>query len=142
MTVDQVVRQAILHYPTLFQNRTDVLHHLFYVIGNGHAWENGEIVDTCGSYENHEPHMYDENDPWFGEENKKRNAELQHIRDTIDERVHDLSDLTANKYLKYPGPGVKHWYPESEYSLINKIPADVKPDWAEAAEQIRKLYGT
>lgn len=139
MTVDEVVRRSILHYPTLFKNRTDVLHHLFYVIGNGWEWQNGELVDTCGAYEENPLRniQHDEDDPFLGDLNRKRNIENRHIMDTLDERVHDLSDLSANSL-----DGRKHWYPDSNYAHIHHIPEDVKPDWAEAAEQIRKLYGT
>lgn len=31
------------------------------------------------------------------------------------------------------------WYPISEYSLIKRIPADIKPDWKEAVEECKEM---
>lgn len=33
-------------YPTLFVDEADVLHHLFFVNGNGYEWVEGELVDV------------------------------------------------------------------------------------------------
>lgn len=43
-TVNEFVADAIQRYPTLFGCRTDVLHHLFCVNGNGYEWRGGELV--------------------------------------------------------------------------------------------------
>ena len=44
---EALITDCIGQYPTLFPNRTSVLHHLFIVLGCGFEWHNGELVDTC-----------------------------------------------------------------------------------------------
>lgn len=36
-------------YPSLFANEVDVLHDLFFLVGNGYAWKNGELTDGSKS---------------------------------------------------------------------------------------------
>lgn len=44
---EALIVDCIGQYPTLFPNRTSVLHHLFIVLGGGFEWRNGELVDAC-----------------------------------------------------------------------------------------------
>lgn len=46
--LDALVRSALLHYPSLFGTRWDVLRHLYLVIGNGYEWIDGELVAVVG----------------------------------------------------------------------------------------------
>ena len=43
---EALITDCIGQYPTLFPNRTSVLHHLFIVLGCGFEWHNGELVDA------------------------------------------------------------------------------------------------
>lgn len=36
-------RRMMRQYPSLFRNEWDVLHHLFFVNGNGYDWQNGQL---------------------------------------------------------------------------------------------------
>lgn len=38
------MRVMVFAYPSLFADEYDVLHHLFFVNGNGYEWEGGELV--------------------------------------------------------------------------------------------------
>lgn len=44
--VDAVIEHKIAKYPSLYHSRTEALHHLFIVLGNGYEWVNGSIVDN------------------------------------------------------------------------------------------------
>ena len=44
-SVEWTVREMIGSYPSLFQSRTQCLHHLFVVLGNGYKWVGGKL--TC-----------------------------------------------------------------------------------------------
>lgn len=43
--LDTLVRRSMLAYPLIFPDRWHVLRHLYLVIGNGHEWHEGEIID-------------------------------------------------------------------------------------------------
>jgi hypothetical protein len=43
--LDQHVKRAMLQYPTLYKTRTEVLVHLYLVLGNGYDWIKGELRD-------------------------------------------------------------------------------------------------
>lgn len=45
-SVERVVRNDLLLWPSLLVNRFSVLHHLFCVIGNGFEWKDGELVES------------------------------------------------------------------------------------------------
>jgi hypothetical protein len=45
-SVEWTVRDCIAKYPSLFQSRTQVLHHVFVVLGCGYEWEKGKLVGS------------------------------------------------------------------------------------------------
>lgn len=45
-TVEIIIEDCIARYPTLFGSRTEVLHHLFIVLGCGYRWFSGALVET------------------------------------------------------------------------------------------------
>lgn len=45
MKPDELIRECILEYPSLFPNRLAVLNHLFSTIGGGYEWDEKEIVE-------------------------------------------------------------------------------------------------
>lgn len=132
MDVDHTVREDIWNYPMLFKSRSDVLHHLFYVIGNGYEWFNGELVDKFPDLQKNDDHCInnDENHPLLGDIHRQWNQEARLIRSEIDERVKLLAPLS----------GSGNRYPASDVAFIHHLPDDIKPDWAEAAEQIRPIW--
>jgi hypothetical protein len=44
-SVEWTVRDCIAKYPSLFQSRTQALHHLFIVLGCGYEWRKGKLVE-------------------------------------------------------------------------------------------------
>lgn len=42
--VHESIASAIRNYPMLYNCRTDVLHHMFCIAGNGYYWKNGDLV--------------------------------------------------------------------------------------------------
>lgn len=45
MTYEETKALAMEVYPSLFVDEADVLHHLFFINGNGYRWTNGELTD-------------------------------------------------------------------------------------------------
>lgn len=45
MTYEETKALMMEVYPSLFVDEADVLHHLFFVNGNGYSWEDGELTD-------------------------------------------------------------------------------------------------
>lgn len=78
-SVEQVVRNDLLLWPSIHVNRFSVLHHLFCVIGNGFEWKDGELVET-GSKEFKEVSIEDA------------------IKRIIDDEL-SISDLISYKFL-------------------------------------------
>jgi len=46
MDLENTIRWAILEYPSICPNRGKVLHHMFFVIGNGYSWVNGQLLQV------------------------------------------------------------------------------------------------
>ena len=40
-----IIKAAIWGHPTIFKTKADVLRHMFFVIGNGWDWHEGNLVD-------------------------------------------------------------------------------------------------
>ncbi len=57
MNFEDTVVDSIRNYPSLYQGRNNVIDHLFFHIGNGFHWFNGEMI----SMEIDEPNDPDEN---------------------------------------------------------------------------------
>lgn len=142
-TVNETVRESIMSYPSLYSNRTQVLHFILAVIGNGYHWVDGEPV-----------RQFEENgEPWTVECHEARlerdlaNADSSIMREiiadlseddkrhclgiqkTIEDRIHLWEDLNSAPY------------PQTEYALLMRMPEDVTADWREACEQMREFLG-
>lgn len=157
MKVDETVRRGIWHYPHMFPNRIHMLHHMFYVLGCGYEWVDGELVDGWVDDEGVRHSSYDEltdEDAYWDHEKYPRgrpypeyDAYVDLVRSEIDERVHNLDwDMWVEGNPRWQGG--RHPYPRSQWggTNINNIPADCKPDWLHAAWQavtvIEPLYDT
>lgn len=141
-SVDDFVRANILSFPSLFPNRTKVLHHALCVIGNGFHWSaDGFIVDSF----NEQTPLWDKAEKTAAMEAEVNrsfknpetrdymmNAMLADIEDqakTVEEvetRIHERTEL-------------KQIYPQSDYALLMNIPANVTPDWQEACDEMKQL---
>lgn len=152
MNVHDTVRRMIWHYPSLCKTRADALHHLFYVLGNGYEWENGELVDVGRSYEVRvDTDAYWKSTPpdysrypldvqaRFEEQDiefvRQYNAEVDAVRDNIDACVYDMtlspSPLTGTPFVPYP--------PCPKYCPAWNLPENIRPDWQAAADEIRAV---
>lgn len=145
--VDELVRERILTHPTSYPNRTEVLHQILCVLGSGYEWsEDGSIVSTyddptpywtkegeLASIEARLDDMFSESDPEIADylRDSIRPALLAPIEDAettvqeIDARMHAQGE-------------VKHFYPQSNWSLLMNIPSNVTPEWQEACEEMRE----
>ena len=45
LSVEETIKDCIGRYPMLFKSRTEVLHHLFVVLGCGYRWRDGALVE-------------------------------------------------------------------------------------------------
>lgn len=138
ISVDELVRTSILTYPSIFPNRSTVLHHTLCVIGNGYEWdEDGTVVSQYPSpVWNRETQIaaserqlsnLSERTAMFAREiDMKIIEEANAIVETVDVRVH----------LREP---IDSFYPQSQYALILNIPENVTEDWREACEEMKIL---
>lgn len=149
-----------MQWPMLYPNALAVYNHLFYVIGNGYSWKNGEL------------HR-------IGFKTKTKEQCIQAIIDDYAERLENrIKELTAmkndgtiseeefNKFIELRKAGyekdvkqetyiVEHakelaedftpykgfvFYPFYEgYSECSRIPKDIKPDWLEGINKYNKI---
>lgn len=139
------VRRSLYDYPTLHKNRTDVLHYLMCVIGNGFEWfEDGCLRELV--YEVY-PDEYglkgvqpSPDDPRWANRSymddqmraemladwEAEQAELKAVRDNVDELARTSGAPLSGEV-----------YEESrEYARMFIMPDNVMPDWKAAAEEI------
>lgn len=134
MNVEATIQRSLFYYPTLFQNRTQVLHFLFYVIGNGHEWEDGELVNI---FADRDEHPLDHLSHWdraaVGSRHPEDYRDIKHLQLRRIQAVHNTligRSLTHGPFTLYP---------DSDYAHIHHVPADVKDDWRAAAAEIRAI---
>ena len=110
MTVETTIQRMFDRYPDLFSTRKECYNHLFCVIGNGYEWRHGQVV-ACDDEATMEEEEWDYATP------------------------HPKAEQTKGNGIDID----RHWYPICEYSLIKRIPADIKPDWKEAVEECKEM---
>lgn len=105
-------------YPTLSETVVDILHHWFFVGGNGHRWVNGELVDECSR-----------GLPGYEEAVAKvANGEIP--------KWSPKSDDTWDQIGHYG------FYPLGRGSRCMDIPLDAKPEWRKACIGFLKYVQT
>ncbi len=109
MRLEQALLEAFHYYPTLFQKRMDVMNHMFLTLGNGSEWKNGEIVENSCDCRRDEERCYQE-------------RKVPKI---------SLNNAYARRLDYSPSENLPVHYCGS-YSLISKVPKNVKPDWKAA----------
>lgn len=144
MTVETTIQQMFDEYPSLFSTRQECYNFLFCVIGNGYEWERGQIVRIGDSEEDRNIQMWEEMD--YADEAKPK--AVQSETNIAEKRKEDeeLHNLKRENDLKDGLPDIgsydpekHHWYPLCEYSLINNVPEDVRPDWKAAVEECKEM---
>lgn len=51
MDYKTTLRVGMMSFPSIFLDEADFLHHVFFVLGNGYDWKNGELVSDEGDPE-------------------------------------------------------------------------------------------
>lgn len=140
-SVNKLLKQALLQYPTLFPNRSRILHHVLCVIGNGYGWdENGEVRSESEAYtpwtpemeaaRNNERYAFHAMSDWLREASlasDKREMELcKKIVSEVEERILQTEPIQS-------------FYPQSSYALIMNIPENVTDEWRAVCEEMRAV---
>lgn len=129
-------------YPKLFATREECYNHLFCVIGNGYRWWHGQLVDDspfcCGKKERKV--LLEMNDADYEREvpRAEQSEEKARMKREMDKIIMDfLLKKKAEGANPFIGP---MWYPLSRrYSALFHVPKDVKPDWAAAVEECKRM---
>lgn len=138
-SVDNFVRTNILTFPSIYPNRTAVLHHALCVIGNGYMWsENGEVVSE-----------FPRPVPLWSKELALAEMEAQFkdaavremlttaIRNSIESIAEVVDEVETRMHEMV---AIENIYPQSkEYALLMNIPANVTPEWKEACDEMKVL---
>lgn len=141
-SVDCTVQQMIHDWPSLFENRTQALYHLFCVLGGGYEWEDGGLVTVFpwavrpddeasiirASRVPKPPDSWKKHDP----EEYQREMEAHEAEKT---RLRGIRARAAELALT-PGPLDREPQPYSDRQYLETLPADIRPDWAAAAAEI------
>lgn len=147
MKLEEHIRLSILNYPTIFKNRSDVLDHLFCVIGNGYEWENGELVaaDTNREATNKREAKKALTD-WlsgtrerlgldfdyefsYRERKKPKESRVTFARRWMKVRWADAYEAIEDIDNRVSETPDKSFYPICEYSRMCTVPDDVREDW-------------
>lgn len=141
-SVDNTVRNLILTSPGIVPNRTEALHFLLCVLGNGYGWdEDGTVVSTMicdlppwtredhiGSAERRGVDMPDHLFTMFMEIAEQEADKSQAIVDAVDELMHNRAPIANGDF-----------YPQCDGALLMKMPDNVTPDWREACDEMKAL---
>lgn len=137
-TTENFVRTRILAYPLIYTSRTEVLHHVFCVIGNGYEWsEEGTVVST------------DERSPWNKEEELIRiEKDLETYEPFIQEFLRpgmveryltELETVNNVEELIHVRPAITDIYPQSDYALLMNVPDNAQAEWKSLADEAKSL---
>ena len=169
MTVETTIQRMFDEYPDLFSTRQECYDFLFCVIGNGYEWRRGQVVECDDEFgEDDEaldyatPHPRAEQTKENIAKRRKEDKDLRNLKRENDlaEGLPDIGPCNGFDEEGFPmknSPWAVHheecdscrqicplevkmrWYPISEFSLIKRIPADIKPDWKEAVEECKEM---
>jgi hypothetical protein len=141
MTLNEHIIKVIKLYPTLFTNRTDVLHHLFCVIGNGYDWKGGRLVAPRHQTDRRDPeeniHTYES---YIAEYHY--NADVHKFQEEIFRKIVEDNNercryrIDHAEELALTTGTLSYIYPLCEYSKMNTVPNNVKPDWLDGCVEM------
>ena len=160
MKLKTLVKHLIMQCPCLFPNALAVYDHLFYVIGNGFSWKNGELHEIGFKTKTKEQCIQDVmND--YAERLENRVKELNEMKNDgviVEEAFNKFIELRKAGYAKdveretYIVEHAKElaedftpykrfvFYPLCKgYSKCTTIPDDIKPDWLEGINKYNKI---
>jgi len=160
MKLKTLVKHLIMQWPGLFPNALSVYDHLFYVIGNGFSWKNGElheigfktktkehcIQNVIDDYNERLNNRIEElnkmkNDGKIDEESFNKCIELHKARyaKNIEKEIYIIEHAKELSEDFTPFEGFR-FYPICEgYSKCTTIPDDIKPDWLDGINKYNKI---
>lgn len=163
MKLKTLVKHLIMQYPNIFPNALAVYNHLFYVIGNGYEWKDGELHEIGGEikqisekncikgminshtdFMNQTIKIYNERkengliDEYLTEE--LTNNLKEQVKKDIETETHIIKHAKElSEDFSVPGE-IFVFYPICKgYSRCTTIPENIKPDWLEGINKINKL---
>jgi len=147
MKLENYIRKSMREYPSLFYNRTQVIEHLFLVIGNGGDWVNGQIKFCDDRARYHRRKFQDPREvirpyrdvkteiAWkklIGE--RVDEFEIRFLKEHVKEHNRQTKLIVENvKTLSKLHVPQADYYPICEYSAIIDMPDDVRVDWLKGA---------
>ena len=137
-STESFVQGRILAHPSIYTNRTEVLHNVFCVIGNGYEWSgDGSVVPT------------DERSPWDKEEQLiKIEEDLESYEPFIQEFLRpgmmdnylaELETVNNVEELIHVRPAINDIYPQSDYALLMNVPDNAQAEWKALADEAKSL---
>lgn len=142
-SVDDFVRTSILTFPSLYPNRTAVLHHALCVIGNGYMWnDKGEVVSD---FFRPVPLWDKERELAELDADMKARFEDADLREMVSEGMRKHIEESAKVVEEVETRmremvAIENIYPQSnEYALLMNIPSNVTPEWKEACDEMKVL---
>lgn len=143
-SVEKFVRKNILTFPTIFTNRTAVLHHALCVIGNGYKWsKNGEVV---ADFSRPVPLWNKEAELAELDADLKERFDDERIREFVAEGMREHINVAATVVEEieiriHERVAINEIYPQGNdnYALLMSIPENVTPDWKAACDEMREL---
>lgn len=139
--VDKFVRKSILAYPSLYTNRTQVLHHALCVLGNGYKWSNeGNVVSDS----NFEAKPWDR-EQYISEFTKQSGPNTP---DTVRAFLQEIAEEEADRQEAivstvdvrlYEREEIEDFYPQHGYALFLSMPNNVSKEWREACDEMKEM---
>lgn len=127
MTVEQTLRNALILYPSLYDNAFNVYEHWFITNGNGMYWENGELIDFSNSKPLTIEEAINKHFEFHLSEKHLLDSPLKHSIKRCKENIIQTLNWEKSKTI-FKGDPTKI-YPLCEYACIFEIPNNIKPDW-------------
>lgn len=166
-TYEETKQYLLDAYPSLFVDETDVLHHLFFVNGNGYEWYGGQLIDVCDPNEDLDVRRIQEQRRFRVQAKQASEEGRGYMAKYFEEQIALLDKSPAEQReverqdrikrctrRRPPGSRIResyrldehgnlqhYLYPLCEYADILHTPDDVQPDWFEAAQRALTLVG-
>lgn len=142
VSVDEFVEASIAAHPSLFTNRTDVLHFILCVNGNGYEWgKDGVPVNLFPDNTVFDRDEYIERSmSYFGKSLPKEL--LDPFRSDIEQEADEYAQIAAEAAARATVRGELNRgdvYQQTQYALLTKMPENAPEDWREACDEIREL---
>lgn len=155
MQLDETILISVQFYPGISPTRENVLNHLFFTIGNGYEWVDGELICDEDRFVGVDPIEHQAEwasnfcgqQGWGEDDFRRMMGEALPIIETAEERAstkwypHEFDLLGLGDVDEPVSYNSSFIYPICRYSRIHSIPDDVKDDWLlGAVEAINMVF--